>query len=62
MKTKPVRTKRVVRVPGIMPATWVETFADITVTNAAIIKRFLKEKKQRDDKLKFSRWTGRDNV
>jgi hypothetical protein len=59
---KPIKTKRIIRVPGVLPLTWIETDEDLTVTNETVIRKFLKQKSLRDEKLKFQRWTGRDNL
>jgi hypothetical protein len=58
---KPIKTRRIIQVPGVLPLTWIETFADLRVSNDAVIKKFLKHKQDRDEKNnRLQRWTGKD--
>ena len=57
MKT-PIKTKRFIRIPDVMPATWIELDADLNEKTADVIKRFMKNKEQREGKV--GRWSGKD--
>ena len=60
---KQIKTKRIIRVPGILPMTWIESYSDFSVSNDTIIKKFLKEKSIREKKdASFKRWTRKDNI
>jgi hypothetical protein len=43
-----------------MPRTWVEVSTDIP--DETVKRKYMKLKAERDAKLKFSRWTGKDNI